>query len=314
MHGSHYLNDEYKISASRLDPLTKSSTEDYSFCRSKSKSFSSPAYEDIRFKRFLKRIFSAMLALILLIIVGIFKYLSSANTLKLLIGSQRLISYITPQFLMFKRSIIQPDIRMRSFSVKPTKIIEILPVPLHLVIALNLNYLDEASEILKIDKSAHLIIPTVDNTMKLNFLMNERIHFQPNATSLFETLAFSWCQLCFQKQKYPTKLSVIGPSKASACVLNRYRWALKIPKSFISYHTTNVHINTANNSTSEASFSDCSADPFDCLTTDREEIRLKFSKMCPDMSPILLACNNRITLERALSYNPPWALNKHKQQ
>ena len=191
---------------------------------------------------------------------------------------------------------------------------EILPVPLHLVIALNFNNLDEALGILKIDKSAHLMIPTVDNTMKLSFLVNEAIHVQSNATSLFETLAFSWCQLYFEKQKYPTKLTVTGLSKTSRYVLNRYRWALKIPKSIISYHATNVDINTANNSTSETGFSDFSADPFDCKTPGREEIRFKFSKMCPDMSSILLACKNLITLERALSYNPPWSLNKHKQQ
>lgn len=296
MHGSHFLNEEYQISASRLDNISK---------RKSVKSKNSDRLESEEEKgekdqlwKIVKNFFKIVFALFLLI-KGLIGSLRSSNISKLSVATQFIASYVTPKFLMFKRSFVLGRADISSSSVH--RIVEVSPSPLHLIIAL--SGLDEAKRIMKRDSAAQLITPIIKIR---NSTILEKIHIINNSTSIFEILAFSWCESYKKNKIYPTKLIITGPAKISSCVMGRYRWALKIPKEIISFQKVNGSELLPN-------FSDCGKgrrDPFDCNEKGREAIRSEYSEMCPEMAPILLACNNRIRLEKALAYKPKWAYNR----
>lgn len=299
MHGSHFLNEEYQISASRLSTSKKNSCENLNPNRS------DEAVESLAHKQEKNRLWQELktfckIIAFLSLLIGSFaptKFLNLAV----------IVSHATPKFLMFKRSFVTGRTDVSTASPSDSRIIEITPAPLHLIIAL--SSLDEAKRIMKTDAAAQLITPNRNiSSADYNFTANGKIHLDINSTSIFESLAFSWCEAFRKNMIYPTKLIVTGPAKISKCVMGRYRWALKFPKELISFRevngTTEIYPN----------FSDCSKhrqDLFDCNTKDREEIRFKYSQMCPDMEPILMACSNRFALEKALAYKPKWN-NKKK--
>lgn len=303
MHGSHLLNDEYQITASRLTPARKSS-DNFKYYDSDEKIGSSAPRRG--FWQDLKNMCKIILAIILLA-KGIISSIGPTNRIKLYTGSHKFISYIAPKLLMFKRSFIVPKMDVMKSSPPQPRIIEIFPAPLHLILAL--SGLDEAKKIMKKDAAAQLITPNPNIPAGFNSSLHGKVHVDLNSTSVFESLAFSWCEAFKRNKRYPTRLIVTGPESAASCVLGRYRWALKIPEEVISFravNSTQVFLNA----------SECSQDrkdPFDCKSKDREEIRFAYSQICPDLSPMLLACANRITLERALAYKPRWADNKKEK-
>lgn len=302
MHGSHLLTEEYQISASRLDPPRKSS-DNFNFCRSKMKAESSPKCKQGGIWQFIKDCSKIIFALVV-IVKGISRSIGPSNTLKLYAGTQVIISYIAPKLFMFKRSFVIGKVDNNKSVKSVPKIIEIFPAPLHLVIAL--NGLEEGKKILKKDAAALLITPNRNISTELNSTDRSKLYLDTNSTTIFESLAFSWCEAFKKNKRYPTRLIVTGPARISSCVLGQYQWALKIPKEIISFRAVN-------SSEISPNFSECPADRkdiFDCRSKDREDIRFKYSQMCPDLTPFLLACSNRVTLERALAYKPRWADNK----
>ena len=306
MHGIHFLNEEYQISANRLSKSKQKCIENSCYNRSEPETEPlPPKLVKVRSWRVFKNSCKIIFALFLLA-KGIIGSIRPFNTLKFSAATQLIASYFTPKFLMFKRSFVIGKAEVSKTSSRVSRIIEIVPTPLHLIIAL--SGLEEAKQILKRDSAAQLITPNSNISSVHNSTILRKIHLDPNSTTIFESLAFSWCE-SFKKNKiYPTKLIIIGPAKISSCVMGGYRWALKIPKEIISFRIVNETGISPN-------FSDCSQDrqdPFDCDTKGREDIRSKYSKMCPDLAPILLACNNHITLEKALAYKPKWAANNKK--
>lgn len=300
MHGSHLLNDEYQISASRLDSSRKSS-KSFSHYESDEKIKSSASKRS--FRHSLKNMLKVILAM-LVVAKGIISSIGHTNRIKLYSGSHKIISYVAPKLLMFKRSSLVAKTDATTSPPPQQRIIEIIPAPLHLIIAL--SGLDEAKKIMKKDAAAQLITLNPKVPASFNSTLHGKVHLNLNSTTVFESLVFSWCETFKRNKRYPTRLIVTGPESAASCVLGRYRWALKIPKEAISFrpvNSTQIFLNST----------ECSQDrkdPFDCLAKNREDIRLAYSNMCPDLSPILLACSNRIALERALAYKPRWAQNK----
>lgn len=303
MHGIHFLNEENHISANRLSNSKQRRTEN-NLCRNHDRS--EPKTEPLPtevikvrlwlgFKILCKIIFA-----LFLLEKGILASIRSFNNSKLSLATQLIASYVTPKFLMFKRSSV---IGKTDNSKISSPIIEISPTPLHLIVAL--SDLEEATGILKRDAAAQLITPN-SNISVYNSTILRKMHLDTNSTTIFESLVFSWCE-SFKKNKiYPNKLIITGPAKISSCVMGEYRWALKIPRQMISFRIVNGTGISPN-------FSDCSQDrqdPFDCGAKGREYVRSKYSQMCPDLAPILLACKNHIALEKALAYKPKWAKNK----
>ena len=300
MHGSHFLNDEYKISATRLIP-PKNSCENFNFARSKMKAKSSPMSKRTRLWRGLRRLLTATVTIGLLVL-GVFKSVGPRNISRIYGNIKVIAAYIAPRLLMMKRSLI-PNLGELSRPPRPPKIMEILSPPLHLIIAL--GNLDEAKKLLQKDATAHLITPNHQSNNH-TFNSSSRIHFDNSSASIFESMTFSICKIYRKQKQYPTKLSVTGSVDAGTCVVGRYRWALKIPKHGISFHSSNYSL--------PSNFTKCSNhrnDPFDCNHAKiREDVRLRYSQLCPDLSPFLLACTNRLALERALAYTPPWFNNE----
>ena len=308
MHGIHFLNEEYQISANRLSKSNQNCIENS--CPNRLQPETEPLplkVVKVRSWRVFKNSCKIIFALFVLA-KGIVGSIRPFNNLKFSTATQLIASYVTPKFLMFKRSFVMGmgKAEVSKTSSRVSRIIEIVPTPLHLIIAL--SGLEEAKQILKRDSASQLITPYSNISTVYNSTILRKIHLNTNSTTIFESLAFSWCE-SFKKNKiYPTKLIIIGPAKISSCVMGGYRWALKIPKEIISFRIVNSTEISPN-------FTDCSQDrqdPFDCGTKGREDIRSKYSKMCPDLAPILLACNNHITLEKALAYKPKWAANNKK--
>lgn len=267
MHGSHFLKDEYEISSSRTGP-PKKSTESFKFPSSKTKGKSSPAAKKLSFWIILSRTILA----VTLLVLGLIRSIGVPRLIKSVAISQVLIAaYIIPNLMIFKRS---PNINQ--------KIMEILPTPFNLIISFD----DSKNE-------------TIYENIPITYLINHS-NF---SLSLFEGIAFSWCDSYLKNKRYPTKLTIVASSQVKSCVMGQYRWSLKLPKSLIDFQASN---STSNNFTCPMK----QKDPFDCEKKDLEGTRLKYSQLCPDMSPILLACTNRIALEKAISYNPPWSSNK----
>lgn len=279
MHGNHFLRDEYEISTGRLELSPKESTESFKFPRAKKKGASSPAAKRLGFWR----LFTTALITSVLLTVGLIRSIGPANLIKAATVSQVFIAYITPRLMITKRSSTTIT-NSHSDPSSPGKIVEILPAPLNLV--LNLDESAKSENLIKNDPITHVIKPLSTN----------------NTINLFESMAFSWCDTYLKNKRYPTKLTIIASSKVKKCLIGQYRWALKIPKSLIIFRDTNT--SSAFNLTCPQN----QKDPFDCTSKGRETFRMKYSQKCPDMAPILLACNNRVTLERALAYKPPWAV------
>lgn len=203
-----------------------------------------------------------------------------------------ILAYLSPRLLMVKRSFIPADVNVR-----------IIPNPFHLVLAL--GSLDEAEHILIKDPAAQLIVPRhqQQHEMTFNSTFSDRIWLERNSTTIFESLAYSLCDTYVRTKRYPTKLTVTGKSKISNCILGRYRKAFKFLKEMISFRATN-------SSRFSNHISECSSDNndyFDCKGLSPHSSRQRYSQLCPDLAPILLACGNRVALERALEHKPPWA-------
>lgn len=262
MHGSHFQKDECEISSSRTGP-PKKSTESFKYPSSKSEGESSPAAKKLCYWYVLNR----LMFTVALFILGLVRYIGLTRLFKAVAIAQVLIAYDIPNLMIMKRS---PNINQ--------KIMEILPTPLNLVISFD-------------DSKNVTIYEDIPVTHVINY---------NSSLSLFEGIAFSWCDSYLKNKRYPTKLTIVASSQVKPCVMRQYRWTLKLPKSLINFQSTNT---TSNNLTCPMKQKDI----FDCVNKDREGIRLKYSQMCPDMSPILLACTNRIALEKALSYKPPWS-------
>lgn len=267
MHGSHFLKDEYEISSSRR---ASGSPKQSNVTSSKFPSSKFKGESSPAAKKLnLFTILSRILLTCGLIIVGLLKSIEMPRLIKMVAISQALIYSFAPNLMITKRSPNNSE-----------KIMEILPAPLNLIISFdNPNNLTSTKEK---DPITHVIN-------------------QNNITNLFEGIAFSWCDSYVKNKRYPTKLTIVAPSQVKSCIMGQYRWSLKIPSSLINFNSTNTNFNNLT----------CSKnDPFDCGNgnkEDREEIRLKYSKKCPEMAPILLACTNRMAMERASSYKPSWS-------
>lgn len=283
MHGSHFLSKEYEISSSRLGSSTES-TERFKFARSKKRGESSPASKRISFWR----IFSTTLFTFILITVGIIRSFGSANILKAITVSQIFLAYIAPKFMIMKRSLTAPNNGDFKSNADNERIMEILPAPLNLILVFN-NSREEIKRRYKNNPITHVINP----------FQNLDLRNANNTMNLFESISFSWCDSYRMHKRYPTKLTIIAPYEIKSCIIGQYRWALKFPRSLIDFQQFNL---TSNN----LSCPENKNDPFDCASNGREIIRMKYSKLCPQMSELFLACNNRFNLELALSFRPPW--------
>ena len=281
MHGSHFHRNEYEISSNCLGPSIDS-TESFKFPRSKKKGEGSPAAKNIGFWK----LFSTACFTVTLLTVGLIRSIGPANTIKAIAVSQVFIAYLSPKLLIAKRSVNPNNNEDSHNIITPQKIMELLPKPLHLIITF-----DDSEKFKK--SFENVSIADVINPLAKHSLDN-------NTLTLFESIAFSWCDSYVKNKRYPTKLTIVASSQVKPCVLGQYRWSMKFPKSLIDFQKTN-------SSSVQLTCPETRKDPFDCSSKNREEIRLKYSQLCPDMAPVLLACNNRITLERALSFKPPWA-------
>lgn len=296
MHGSHFLSPEYEISASRLEAPTKSCNS-FGFERSKGKSESSPASKHNNWS--LRKKLSTAFVTIILIIFGMIRSFGPSNMLKLYTGSQLIVAYIAPKLMKVKRGLNIGDRKLPADTVRP--IIEIIPIPLHLIIALDGSD-REIETVRSKDIASQIIIPT-NHSFTYILLNNTEVSMNYNATSIFEALTFSLCESYLRNYRNPTKITIVGSSRAASCSLGRYRWALKIPREIISFRIVN-----GNKTSNFASCPKIKKDPFDCNTPNREKDRLRISQACPKLYPFLTACKDRSTLERALAHTPSWAI------
>jgi hypothetical protein len=292
MHGSHHLDEEYKISASRLESHRASFEASRGFFRSSSglPSESSSASKSARFKSYLKRICVAILTT-LLITLGLVRSIGPQNIIKSC-AFLAVFSLSLPKTWIVKRN--DP-------LVNQPKLLEISsPLPYDLVIALNDNLYNVSSVLSNVPSSSPFIIATTSTNVSGRHLLND-------STSVFESIAFSWCQSYQIHKRYPRKLIIAGPSNIAACALGSHRWAMKIPQSKISFHATSLNSSSPLYNSTFCS-NDHRSDPFDCTENNarRMDIRHKYSQLCPDLSPILLACSGKAAMNRAIAYIPPW--------
>lgn len=298
MHGTDLLLSEYEISASRLeDP--KNLCESFEFKRIQKESMSSSASNNqVTLRRLSKTIF---LSVTLLCFGLIRSFGGVTNILKICYSSQVAFAYIVPKLLMIKRGLTKSERNSQVESIIPP-ILEVLSVPLQLVIGLGDLNESELGTILNSDFITYFITPSRDFNSTV-FQNSTRILKDNNSATIFESLAFSICEAYHQYKRYPNKIIVAGSKKISPCVLGQYRWALKIPNEIISFHSTN------SSDSIPSGLCSCPVienDPFDCNTPERAKIRSKFSSMCPGLAIYLMACNNLLTIKKALNYAPEW--------
>lgn len=246
------------------------SIESFKFPSNKSKGESSSAAKTLSYWKILNRI----ILTVTLITIGLVKTIGVTRIIKAVAISQVLIAYITPNLMIIKRS---PN------NSQKVKILEILPAPFNLIVSFD---------------------DFKNKTIYENIQITHLIHHN-YSLSLFEGIVFSWCDSYLKNKRYPTNVTIVASSQVKSCVMGQYRWSLKLPKSLINFQST-----SANSTRNTLTCPKKNKDAFDCGNKDRDHIRLKYSKLCPDMSPILLACTNRIALEKALSYKPPWSVAK----
>lgn len=291
MHGSHFHSPESEISNSRLGPPIKS-CESFGFKRCKGKSESSPTAK--AHKWFLGRILGTAVLTVLLMVVGFFRTFGPSSMIKIYAATNLIVAYLAPKLMIAKRGLTSGEWILTNSKIPP--IIEILPIPLHLIIALGSI---EGSDLAKIGNFTNTLSQVIAQN-RSNLMNNTNVFLNSNATTVFESLVFGLCHSNLKNHRNPTKITVIGSSKAAPCVLGKYRWALKIPRELISFQIN------SNSSTSQVCPS-IKRDPFDCKNIGREHVRKWYSEKCPELAPFLKACNNREDLGRALSHQPSWA-------
>jgi hypothetical protein len=123
----------------------------------------------------------------------------------------------------------------------------------------------------------------------------DSLYYESNSTSLFEALTFAWCRVFKEQKEFPGKISILAPKSDEWCVKRTLSKVLKMKEEQFCVKTVD-----------EPSSFQCSVkqDPFDCSNEDRLRLRYLKSRDCPELSPILLACRNEITLDRAKKFIP----------
>lgn len=126
------------------------------------------------------------------------------------------------------------------------------------------------------------------------FLPNA-IYHESDSTSLFEAIAFSWCRIFKEQKRFPGRVTIFAAKSDEMCLKRTLKRALKVKTGQITIKTTD-----------EPSRFRCASDQdlFDCSKSDRIRVRYLKSRHCPELAPILLACRNEITLDRAKSFIP----------
>lgn len=127
------------------------------------------------------------------------------------------------------------------------------------------------------------------NTRMLNN-NSHKIHLISDASSSFEMIYFSLCKYYEQIGDYPSKISLIGSTNSDLRLLK----TLKIP--------TEEVFNTAKNS-NLSNQNDHDHDIFDCLNTNRSEIRADYSNKCKNslkLTVILRACSSKYYMKKAV--------------
>ena len=155
------------------------------------------------------------------------------------------------------------------------------------------------SEALTTIKESEMPTKLVTFTPLNQTFLPESIYYESNSTSLFEALTFAWCRVFKEQKQFPGKITILASKSDEWCVKRTLNKVLKVKDEQFSVK-----------SVEEPSAFQCTAkqDPFDCSNEERLRLRYLKSRHCPELAPILLACRNEITLDRARRFVPRLAI------